>query len=403
MSVFTRDFLLKIPKADLHLHLDGSLRINTLIELAKKDNIKLPAYTEKELRAKVFKQKYKNLPDYLRGFTYTTAVMQKKENIERIAYELAWDNIKEGVRYIEVRFAPQQHCSPRMTPADSVRAAFRGLKKAQEEHNKSDSVKNGRDIEFNFGLILCAMRSFNKNTSLYYNHLIDTLQYAKEEEIASIASLELARIAVALKEEKLPIVGFDLAGKEDGHPAEDHWQAYQYVHEAFIRKTLHAGEAFGAESIFQAITECHANRIGHGTFLFDTDLIKDRKVKNKKQYIEELANYLASERVGIEVCLTSNLQTLPSIKSVKDHPIKKMIAMGLSLSICTDNRLISNTTLTDEYLLLTNNLNLTRRQLRNIVIAGFKGSFFTPYSSKHAFIKKVIEKYNKIETEFFDK
>lgn len=400
MTNFSRDFLLKIPKADLHLHLDGSLRIKTLIELAKKDKVVLPAYSEEELRKRVFKKSYKNLPEYLKGFAYTIAVMQKPENIERIAYELAQDNIKEGVRYIEVRFAPQQHVSPKMNPADSVRAAFRGLKKAQEEHNKSEAIRNGRDVEFNFGLVLCAMRSFNKNTSLYYSHLIDTLQYGKEEEIASIASLELARIAVALKEEGLPIVGFDLAGKEDGHPAEDHWQAYQYVHEAFIRKTLHAGEAFGAESIFQAITECHANRIGHGTFLFDIDLIKNKRIKNRKKYIEELANYLASERVGIEVCLTSNLQTLPQLKSVKDHPIKKMIDMGLSLSICTDNRLISNTTLTDEYLLLTSNINLTRKQLRNIVIAGFKGSFFTPYSNKHAFIKKVIDRYNQVEAEY---
>lgn len=401
MTAFSKDFLFQIPKADLHLHLDGSLRIKTLIELAKKDNIKLPAYTEEELRKKVFKSKYNNLPEYLKGFDYTTAVMQNPQNIERIAYELAWDNINEGVRYIEVRFAPQQHCSKTMTPTDSVRAAYKGLKKAQEEYNKSANVKSAQDVEFNFGLILCAMRSFNRNTSLYYNHLIDTLQHAKEEEIASIASLELARIAVSLKEEKLPIVGFDLAGKEDGHPAVDHWKAYQYVHEAFIRKTLHAGEAYGPESIFQAITECHANRIGHGTFLFDTDLIKDKKVKNKKQYVEELANYLAGERVGVEVCLTSNLQTLPMIKSVKEHPIKKMIDMGLSLSICTDNRLISNTTLTDEYVLLTTNLNLTRKQLRNIVVAGFKGSFFTPYASKHAFIKKVIDKYNRIEEKYF--
>ena len=401
MTAFTRDFLLKIPKADLHLHLDGSLRINTLIELAKQDNIKLPAYTEAELRQKLFKTQYNNLPEYLKGFDYTTAVMQKPQNIERIAYELAWDNIEEGVRYIEVRFAPQQHVSRNMTPSDAVRAAYKGLKRAQEEYNKSETVKNGQDVEFNFGLILCAMRYFNRNTSVYYNHLIDTLQHAKEEEIASIASLELARIAVSLKEENLPIVGFDLAGKEDGHPAVDHWKAYQYVHEAFIRKTVHAGEAYGPESIFQAITECHANRIGHGTFLFDTNLIKDKKVKNKKQYVEELANYLAGERVGVEVCLTSNLQTLPTLKTIKEHPIKKMIAMGLSLSLCTDNRLISNTTLTDEYMLLTKNINLTRKQLRNIVIAGFKGSFFTPYSTKHAFIKKVIDKYNQIEAKYF--
>lgn len=401
MSKFSREFLFKIPKADLHLHLDGSLRINTLIELAKQENIPLPAYSEEELRKKLFKTKYNNLTEYLKGFDYTTAVMQKGRNIERIAYELAQDNIKEGVRYIEVRFAPQQHISKTITPADSVRAAYRGLKKAQKEHNQSQAVKSGQDVEFNFGLILCAMRHFNKDTSVYYKHLIETLQHAKEEEVVSIASLELARIAVALKEEGLPIVGFDLAGKEDGHPAVDHWKAYQYVHEAFIRKTVHAGEAYGPESIFQAITECHANRIGHGTFLFDTNLIKDKKVKNKKQYVQELANYLAAERVGVEICLTSNLQTLPTLKTIKEHPIKKMIEMGLSVSLCTDNRLISNTTLTDEYVLLTENLNLTRKQLRNIVIAGFKGSFFSPYATKHAFIRKVIEKYNKIEAEYF--
>ncbi len=401
MINFPKEFLLKIPKTDLHLHLDGSLRIPTLIELAKTENIKLPAYTEAGLRKEVFKDQYKNLGEYLRGFSYTVAVMQRAQNIERIAYELALDNIAEGVRYIEVRFAPQQHCSKNLTPSDAVRAAVKGLQKAEAEHNAKAEVKAGQDIPFHFGIILCAMRSFNKDMSPYYAYLIQTLEHAKKDEIFALASLELARIAVILKKEGNPIVGFDLAGEEAGFPAEDHWKSYQYVHEAFIRKTVHAGEAYGPESIFQAITECHANRIGHGTFLFDAQSIKDKSVKNKKHYVEELAGYIASERIGVEVCITSNLQTLPQIKKVSEHPISEMIKRGLSVSVCTDNRLVSNTTVTKEYELLCKNIPLTKREFRNIVIAGFKGSFFFgPYNDKRKFVRKAVEMYNRLEAQY---
>lgn len=405
-SAFPKEFLYQIPKSDLHLHLDGSLRLSTLIDLAKKEGIDLPSYTEAGLKKEVFKKQYKNLGEYLRGFAYTVAVMQREENIERIAYELALDNIAEGVRYIEVRFAPQQHYSyaKKLTPSDAVRAAVRGLEKAKAEHNKSKAVKTGQDIEFHYGLILCAMRSFNKAMSPYYAYLIQTLEHAEPEEIFAIASLELARTAVILKKENLPIVGFDLAGEEAGFPAVDHWQAYQYVHEHFIRKTVHAGEAYGPESIFQAITECHANRVGHGTFLFDAKNIKDKRVKNKQQYVDDLVSYIANERVGLEVCLTSNLQTLPSIKKVSQHPIVKMIESGISLSICTDNRLVSDTTVTKELSLLCDNIKLTPKQLRNIVIAGFKGSFFHgPYTNKRDFIRKVVEKYNRLEAKYLKK
>lgn len=401
MINFPAEFLLKIPKSDIHLHLDGSLRLATLIDLAKQEKIKLPAYTEAGMRKEVFKDKYKNLGEYLRGFSYTVAVMQRAENIERISYELALDNISEGVRYVEVRFAPQQHCSQNLTPSEAVRAAVRGFQRAQDEHNTSATVKRGEDVEFHFGMILCAMRSFNKEMSPYYAALIQALEHTKKDEIFALASSELARTAVILKKEGMPIVGFDLAGEEEGYPAVDHWKAYQYVHEAFIRKTVHAGEAYGPESIFQAITECHANRIGHGTHLFDIDSIKDKSVKNKKQYVEDLAGYIASERIGVEVCITSNLQTLPSIKDVSKHPIAQMIKSGLSVSLCTDNRLVSNTNVTKEYELLCKNVKLTKRELRNIVIAGFKGSFFFgPYNNKRKFIRAVIEKYNRLEAQY---
>ena len=154
------EFLQRIPKADLHVHLDGSLRLSTLIELAQKEGVELPAYTEEGLREKVFKDKYASLVEYLKGFSYTGAVMRNAANIERVAYELGLDAIAEGVRYLEVRFAPQLHVSDTLSAQDAVRAVVRGLKRAQEEHNASDAVKKEEDLEFYFGIIACAMRNF---------------------------------------------------------------------------------------------------------------------------------------------------------------------------------------------------------------------------------------------------
>ncbi|MDR0291838.1 MAG: adenosine deaminase family protein [Elusimicrobium sp.] len=397
------EFIKKIPKTDLHLHLDGSLRLSTLIELAKKDNISLPAYTEDGLRKKVFKPKYSNLGEYLKAFNYTTLVMQNRQNLERIAYELAQDNIKEGVRYIEVRFAPQLHTAPALGAEDALRAVSKGLKKAADEFNKTIAVKNNADISFYFGIIACAMRSFNENMSPYYRRLINVLSHAEKPEIFAAASMELARAIVKLTaEENLPIVGFDLAGQEEGFPAEDHKKAYQLVHKNFIRKTVHAGEAYGPESIFQAITDCHANRIGHGTFLFAENMIKDKSIKNKKKYIEDLSSYIASERIGVEVCLTSNMQTNPKIKSIKSHPVKEMIKRGLSVTLCTDNRLVSDTNITKELKLLADNIELSAEDFRNIVIAGFKGSFFPgSYNERRKFIKSAVQRYLAMEKEFF--
>ena len=396
------EFLKRIPKADLHVHLDGSLRLSTLIELAKKEGVELPAYTEEGLRETVFKDKYASLVEYLKGFSYTGAVMRNAANIERVAYELGQDALAEGVRYLEVRFAPQLHASDTLSAQDAVRAVVRGLKRAQDEHNASAAVKNGEDLEFYFGVIACAMRNFNEFMSPYYANLIKALSQSSKSEIFGIASLELAKMVVKLaKDEHLPVVGFDLAGEEAGYPAADHLAAYRYVHKHFIRKTVHSGEAYGPESIFQAITDCYANRLGHGTHLFAAAMIKDKRVQDKEDYVNSLADYIASERIGIEVCLTSNLQTLPEIKSVKDHPIKEMIKRGLPVSINTDNRLVSNTTVTKEMELLVHNVDLAPKELKNIVIAGFKSAFFPgSYVEKRRFVRKVIDRYNALAREY---
>jgi adenosine deaminase len=163
---------------------------------------------------------------------------------------------------------------------------------------------------------------------------------------------------------------------------------------------VHAGEAYGPESIFQALTDCHAQRIGHGTFLFSAKSVHDRSIKDPERYVEQLVEFIASERITLEVCLTSNFQTVPSLGSVEDHPLEKMIEHNLSVSICTDNRLVSHTSVTHELELVARSLPVASHQFRNLVLAGFKGSFFPRnYNEKRAYVRRVIEEYERLELE----
>ena len=394
-------FIRRVPKTDLHVHLDGSLRLNTLIELAKAHHVELPSFEEAGLLETTFKDQYTDLPDYLKGFAYTCSVLNNPENLERVAYEFAMDNMAENVRYVEVRFAPQLHVTDRLKIEEIVGAVCRGMDRAQKEQNTSEAVRSGNDIPFNYGLILCAMRCFNQHMSPYYAALIEAMPYAPKREVFAVASLELVRAAEKLAhEQNLPVVGFDLAGEEAGYPAIYHKTAYQYASTHFIKKTVHAGEAYGPESIFQAITECHANRIGHGTFLFADDMIQDKNITNPAAFVQHLAEYVANQRITFEVCPTSNLQTNPKIKSIAGHPLKKMLQQTLSVSICTDNRLVSRTTVSNEILQVARELNITRKQLRNIILAGFKGSFFPgSYMEKRDYVRRVINRYDQLETE----
>ena len=399
----TREFLEKIPKTDLHLHLDGSLRVGTLIELAKAAKVPLPSETEAGLQELVFKEKYQDLPDYLRGFGLTCAVLQNPENLERVAYELAIDNIAENVRYVEVRYAPQLHVRPGFSVEEVIECVNRGLARAQKEHNNSPAVRQGGEIPFHYGIITCAMRFFNRHMSAYYAQLFDVMPHAPAKEVMAVASLEMARSAAALAHQKgIPVVGFDLAGAEAGFPAIDHKEAYQYAHVHFLKKTVHAGEAYGPESIFQAITECHADRLGHGTWLFAADKIKDPAIKDPDYYVKCLVDYIATRRITLEVCPTSNLQTIPSIESVADHPLRKMLDANLSVSINTDNRLVSRTSVTRELELVCTHLPVTPAKLRNIILAGFKGSFFGPYGEKRALVRQVINRYDALEKQYLE-
>jgi adenosine deaminase len=331
------------------------------------------------------------------------AVMQDAESIERIAYELAQDNLAEGVRYVEVRFAPQLHIRDEFDMEQVVRACCNGLERAQREHNKSAAVKTGADIPFHFGVILCALRFFHAGMSPYYAKLFDVMHFASPARVFAAASMELARATVHLVRSGLPVVGFDLAGAESGFPAGDHKSAYQFAHRNFIRKTVHAGEAYGPESIFQAMTDCYTNRIGHGTWLFAAEMVRDPAVVDREAYVQNLAEYIAQQRISIEVCLTSNAQTQPKLRNLGNHPLRKMIDHSLSVSICTDNRLVSNTTVTDELLIAIDKVRLTRKELRNLVIAGFKGSFFPgTYTDKRQYVREVLDRYDRLEKEWLN-
>ncbi|MBI4422587.1 MAG: adenosine deaminase family protein [Elusimicrobia bacterium] len=396
--MITPEFIRAIPKSDLHLHLDGSLRLKTLIELARKAKLKLPSSSEEGMRRLVFKDTYKDLPEYLHGFMYTCAVLRDPGNLARVSQELVEDNLAEGVRYIEVRFAPQLNVTRDMSVRDVVRAVAAGLAAGAKAHNASKAVRSGADVPFHYGIILCAMRRFKKGMSPYFADVLRLMEHAPKDEVYASASLELSRAAVELRGEGLPVVGFDIAGEEAGYPPADHHAAYQYAHDHFIHKTAHAGEAYGPESIWQAITQCHANRIGHGTFLFAHEMIQDPNIQDRKRYVSDLANYLAGQRIGIEVCVTSNLQTIPSLKSIAAHPVRKMIDYGLSVSLCTDNRLVSNTTVSREFELVAKHARLTPAELKRVVVAGFKGSFFPgPFNEKRRFVQSVVARYEALE------
>ena len=399
MSRFTAEFIKAIPKTDLHLHLDGSLRINTLIELAQKAGVELPAQDEKGLRELVFKDKYQNLEEYLRGFALTTAVMQSGEALFRVSYELLMDNAAEGVRYIEVRFAPQLLMSESMSFQQVMAAVDRGLRQARDELN---SRLAPGEPGYDYGIIVCAMRFFNQYFSPYYRDYCRVHAFSTPVEIIRGASLELAKATVQLRAEtNLQVVGFDLAGAENGFPARDHADSYALVQKGLLGKTVHAGEAFGPESIFQAVAKLGAERIGHGLHLFDEKMIQHSKTTNHAAYVENLVNFIADRRITLEVCLTSNMQTTPEIGKLSNHAFSKMLEHDLSISLCTDNRLVSNTTVCNEYQLALEHFQINAQRLQGIVVNGFKRSFYyQPNSQKRAYLRGIVDYYETIAHRF---
>ena len=385
------ELLRSLPKTDLHVHLDGSLRESTLIELAKERKISLPSESVEGMNELVFKPSYASLSEYLQGFAYTCAVMQDAEAVERVAYELAWDNINEGVCYVEVRFAPQllMHASFRFD--EVLSAADRGLARAAAEHARSSAVVERGDPPCRYGIIVCALRYFTAETSTWYGQLCNLFNGARDTEIYQLASLELARSTVRCRDAYgLPVVGLDLAGREDGYPAQAHKEAFAHAHRNFLKKTVHAGEAYGPESIFSAITALYADRLGHGYHLFSPETCGP-EVVDPEDYVRRLAGFVADRRITVEVCITSNLQTNPEIRSVKDHVFGRFLKEKLSATLCTDNRLVSHTSVTRELALAVEAFGMGPKEVRDTLTYGFKRSFYPgPYQEKRAWVREVI-------------
>ena len=394
MPGMTPGVIRRLPKTDLHVHLDGSLRLGTLVDLARRRGVALPSYTEAGLRELVFRPSYANLGEYLQGFQYTVAVLQDHEALEQTTFELCEDCQAEGVRYIEIRFAPQLHVGPGLDFSGAVRAVDAGIRRAAAAFNARPEVASGLEPRFVAGIILCALRAFTSDFSEGYRRIFEALPEASVQEVHSAASVQVARAAARLKhDEGLLVVGIDLAGQEKGYPAEEHRVAYQVAHEAFLGKTVHAGEDYGPESIFQAIGNLHADRIGHGTWLFDESKITARRITDRTAYVERLAQFIADKRITIEVCLTSNQQTVPEFSAdLRQHPFREMRKRRLSTTLCTDNRLVSNTTVSNEIQRAVEAFGLTDREVLDILLYGFKRSFFPgTYLEKRAYVRETID------------
>lgn len=397
-SNYSTEFLRAIPKTDLHVHLDGSLRLETLIELAGSRGVKLPSQTPEGLLELVFKESYRDLPDYLHGFAYTSPVLCDEEALERAAYELAEDNWNEGVRYIEVRFAPQLHVRPGLDTGRVLAAVDKGLDRARRRFDAGDAVRERGEPPFRYGIIACALRMFSGGFAPYYRQLLSVLEKWPAKEVYGVASLSLARSVLEARDRLgVPVVGFDLAGAEAGHPASDHERAFELAKHHFLKTTVHAGEAYGPESIFQAITRLNADRIGHGTHLYSVDQVQ---VDDPERYVHQLSEYVADRRITLEVCITSNLQTMPELRRVENHPFGRMLREKVSATLCTDNRLVSRTSVTDEVAQACRAFEVPPKELRDLTFHGFKRSFFPDtYREKRTYVRQIIDYYDRVAGE----
>ncbi|KAF0696094.1 Aste57867_13132 [Aphanomyces stellatus] len=400
------EFLRKIPKTDLHCHLDGCVRPATLVDLAKEQGVELPTYDVPQLNTCVFKETYENLEEYLRCFAYTTAVLRNTAALERVSYELGVDQYSVGVRYFETRFAPQLLAIPGTLSVEEILVAVNnGLKRATDEANAAADVVSGEAPRHAYGIIVCAMRFFLPVFGPYYEQFCHVHRHEDPHRLYGLASMALITQAYAAKVEfDLPVVGLDIAGAENGFPASDHIEAFAFAHKKFMHKTVHAGEGYGPESIFSAITDLHAERIGHGYHIFHANevRIKDLDDAAKQTYVDGLSQYVADRRTCLEVCVSSNLQTVPSIENdAARHPLADMLDGKLAVSLCTDNCTVSHTNMFKEVRLAVDALDLKPNELRRVIITGFKRSFMpVPYKEKRQYTYDVIDYYDKLCKEY---
>jgi len=340
-----------LPKVLLHDHLDGGLRPRTIIELARDQGYTaLPTSDPGELADWFHRGAQRgSLPLYLEGFAHTCGVMQTEEAIERVAYEMLEDMRDDGVVYVETRFAPVFHTSNGLHWDDVVSAVLKGLERGR------------KDFGVDYGLIICAMRNMK-------------------------LSEEMAELAVDFRDRG--VVGFDLAGEEGGFPPKKHIDAFHYIQRANFNITIHAGEAFGKESIWQAIQWCGAHRIGHATRLID-DIALDSQDPTRIAKIGDLAQYVLDKRIPLEICLSSNVHT-GAAASVETHPFGIYYRCKFRVTLNTDDRLMSDTTMTKEFGIAQEVFGLGLDDFERITINSMKSAFI-PYDRRIQLIYDVIK------------
>ena len=330
-----RDALRRMPKAELHVHLDGALRPATMLDLARAAGVRLPSSTPGALAKWMLVTDARDLTDYLRKFEYTIALLQSAEAIERVAYERVADAAADGLRYLEVRYCPRLSTARGLSMDDVIHAEWRGLQRGEREFGVVSRIIN------------CTLRQFPPE-----------------------ASIAIAVHSVAMRGHG--VVGFDIAGPEAGHPPGVHREAFDIAMRGGLGITVHAGEAAGWESIAEAIDVCHATRIGHGTRLYENP---------------ELLALVRDRRICLEINITSNVQTR-AVPSAAEHPIRRYFDAGVVVTLCTDSWLMSGVSLTDEFVTAADVLGFNQTELEMIALAGFEHAFL-PEPERRALVERV--------------
>ena len=343
----TEEMIKRVPKVELHDHLDGGVRPETVVDLAKQSDIELPSTDPQKLAQWFFRgANRKSLGLYLEGFRVTNLVMQTTEALRRIALEAMQDLAVDRVVYAEIRFAPVLHLKAGLNLESVVNAVLSGLEEGKEQTG----------VEY--GLIICAMRDQS-------------------------VSLEIAELATNFRTKG--VVGFDIAGDEYGHPPKKHLDAFEFIRQKNFNITIHAGEAFGIESIWQALQICGAHRIGHAARLVEDMSVHGTRIEK----MGTLSHFIRNKRIPMEMCLSSNVQT-GAAKSMDDHPFHIYYRNNFRVVLCTDNRLMSDTCLGKEMYLAATHYNLTLRDLEKITINAMK-SAFVDYETRIKIIYDVLK------------
>jgi adenosine deaminase len=351
-STLTREIIRRAPKVVLHDHLDGGLRPATVAELAKDIGYTgLPTFDPDEL-AKWFiaDAKGSDLVHYLEGFAHTTAVMQTRDQIERVAAECALDHARDGVVYAEIRFAPELHTNGGLTLAEVVNAVLTGFAtgtKSAEGEGHTIIVRT----------IISAMRQAHM-------------------------SEEIAALAISFRDHG--VCGFDIAGPEDGFPPTEHLRAFHLIQRENFHLTVHAGEAFGLPSLWEAVQFCNAERLGHGVRIVD-----DISFIDDRYELGRLASYIRDRRIPLEVCPTSNVHTGAAL-SIATHPIELLRKLRFRVTINTDNRLMSGITMTSEFEVCAQAFNWSLEDMQWLTLNAAKSAFFQ-FDQRLAMIDTVIK------------